>query len=216
MDRLAANPERTLAQLGDALRMFDSRWDDARDWARQWFGAQSGASQWTPALLVRLCDHKDAGAQRLGRELLTTHFDVTDVTTYMLQLSQHPSPGMQLFVTNWLASAASQKPDVLARLEPYFLSVLSQANRGRLAKARVMQFLAAQAMHSEDIARIVARVFARQAVTGAITERAQYVAGLRSIQAAFPELDNPLQTASVRSVAPRRAPPAAPTGGPAA
>jgi hypothetical protein len=216
MDRLAANPERTLAQLGDALRMFDSRWDDARDWARQWFGAQSGASQWTPALLVRLCDHKDAGAQRLGRELLTTHFDVTDVTTYMLQLSQHPSPGMQLFVTNWLASAASQKPDVLARLEPYFLSVLSQANRGRLAKARVMQFLAAQAMHSEDIARIVARVFARQAVTGAITERAQYVAGLRSIQAAFPELDNPLQTAPVRSVAPRRAPPAAPTGGPAA
>lgn len=212
-DQLAAHPERTLAELGDALRMFDSRWDDARDWARQWFGAQSGASQWTPALLVRLCDHKDAGAQRLGRELLTTHFDVTDVTTYMLQLSQHPSPGMQLFVTNWLASAASRKPDVLARLEPYFLSVLSQANRGRLAKARVMQFLAAQAVHSEDIARIVARVFARQAVTGAITERAQYVAGLRSIQAAFPGLDNPLQTAPVRSVAPRRALPAAPAGG---
>ncbi|MFS2168418.1 hypothetical protein ACCD09_32305, partial [Variovorax sp. Varisp62] len=127
-------------------------------WARQWFGAHSGtegsASHWTPALLVRLCDHKDAGAQRLGRELLTTHFDVTDVTTYMLQLSQHPSPGMQLFVTNWLASAASRNADVLARLEPYFLSVLSQANRGRLAKARVMQFLAAQAAHSEDIARI--------------------------------------------------------------
>lgn len=208
MEQLAAQPQRTLAQLGDALRMFDSRWDDARDWARQWFAAQGAAGQWTPSLLVRLCDHKDAGAQRLGRELLTTHFDVTDVTTYMLQLSQHPSPGMQLFVTNWLASAAGQKPEVLARLEPYFLSVLSQANRGRLAKARVMQFLAAQAVHSEDIARIVARVFARQAVTGAITERAQYVAGLRSIQQAFPGLDNPLQTATVRSVAPRLALPA--------
>lgn len=220
MDQLAANPQRTLSQLGDALRIFDSRWDDARDWARQWFGAHSGtegsASHWTPALLVRLCDHKDAGAQRLGRELLTTHFDVTDVTTYMLQLSQHPSPGMQLFVTNWLASAASRNADVLARLEPYFLSVLSQANRGRLAKARVMQFLAAQAAHSEDIARIVARVFARQAVTGAITERARYVAGLRTIQAAFPALENPLQTAPVRGVAPRRALPVAPTGRPTA
>ncbi|QNK66630.1 HEAT repeat domain-containing protein [Variovorax sp. PAMC26660] len=219
MDQLAAHPQRTLAQLDDALRIFDSRWDDAREWARTWFGAHGSATEWTPPLLVRLCDHKDAGAQRLGRELLTTHFDVTDVTTYMLQLSQHPSPGMQLFVTNWLASAASQKADVLARLEPYFLSVLSQANRGRLAKARVMQFLAAQAAHSEDIARIVARVFARQAVTGAITERAQYVAGLRSIQALFPALDNPLQTAPVRSVTPRRALPAMPTlssGGPAA
>ncbi|RTQ37275.1 hypothetical protein EJP69_05975 [Variovorax gossypii] len=217
MDQLASNPGRTLSNLGDALRIFDSRWDDARDWARQWFGAQSGASQWTPALLVRLCDHKDAGAQRLGRELLTTHFDVTDVTTYMLQLSQHPSAGMQLFVTNWLASAASRNADVLARLEPYFLSVLSQANRGRLAKARVMEFLAAQAAHSEDIARIVARVFARQAVTGAIAERAQYVAGLRSIQALFPDLENPLQTAPVRSIAPRRAPPSvAPSRGPVA
>ncbi|MET3475440.1 hypothetical protein [Variovorax atrisoli] len=219
-EQLAARPERTLAELGDALRIFDSRWDDARDWARRWFGSQGESSLWTPALLVRLCDHKDAGAQRLGRELLTTHFDVTDVTTYMLQLSQHPSPGMQLFVTNWLASAASRNADVLARLEPYFLSVLSQANRGRLAKSRVMEFLAAQAVHSEDIARIVARVFARQAVTGAITERAQYVAGLRSIQEAFPLLDNPLQTATVRSIAPRRAPlppsSAARTGGPAA
>ena len=216
MDQLAAHPERTLAELGDALRIFDSRWDDAREWARHWFAAQGQASQWTPPLLVRLCDHKDAGAQRLGRELLTTHFDVTDVTTYMLQLSQHPSPGMQLFVTNWLASAAGRKPDVLARLEPYFLSVLSQANRGRLAKARVTAFLAAQAAHSEDIARIVARVFARQAVTGAITERAQYVAGLRSIQAQFPGLSNPLQTAPVRSVAPRRAQPTSTAGGPAA
>ncbi|MGJ7575105.1 hypothetical protein ACSFBX_31615 [Variovorax sp. RB2P76] len=212
MDQLAAQPQRTLAHLGDALRIFDSRWDDARDWAREWFAAQGGAEQWTPSLLVRLCDHKDDGAQRLGRELLTTHFDVTDVTTYMLQLSQHPSPGMQLFVTNWLASAAGHKPEVLARLEPYFLSVLSQANRGRLAKARVMQFLAAQAAHSQDIARIVARVFARQVVTGALTERAQYVAGLRSIQQAFPELENPLQTEPVRSVAPRRSPRLAPHG----
>lgn len=201
--QLAARPAHTLAHLGDALRVFDSRWDDTLLWARDWFDAQGHAGPWTPQLLVRLCDHKSHAAQWLGRKLLTTHFDVTDVTTYMLQLSQHPSPGMQLFVTNWLASAAGQKPEVLARLEPYFLSVLSQANRGRLAKARVLQFLAAQALHSQDIARIVARVFARQAVSGALTERAQYVAGLRSIQAAFPALDNPLQTAPVRSVAPR-------------
>ncbi|MFS2167276.1 hypothetical protein, partial [Variovorax sp. Varisp62] len=62
----------------------------------------------------------------------------------------------------------------------------------------------------------VARVFARQAVTGAITERARYVAGLRTIQAAFPALENPLQTAPVRGVAPRRALPVAPTGRPTA
>ena len=212
-EQLAAQPERTLAQLDDALRIFDSRWDDALAWARQWFAAQDQSPQWTPALLVRLCDHKDPGAQRLGRELLTAHFELTDVTTYMLQLSQHPSSGMQLFVTNWLAAAAGGKPEVLARLEPYFLTVLSQANRGRLAKARVSEFLTAQAEQSEEAARIVARVFARQAVSGAITERARYVAGLRSIQQRYPALENPLQAAPVRAVAPRRA---AVAGGPAA
>lgn len=209
MAQLAAQPQRTLAALDDALRIFDSRWDDARRWAREWFAAQGGDPAWAPAQLVRLCDHPDPGAQQLGRELLARHFDVADVTTYLLQLSQHPSPGMQLFVSNWLAAAAGGRAEVMQRLEPYFISVLSQANRARVAKARIAQFLREQAAQSAELAAIGARVFARQAVSGAMGERARYIAGLREIQARYPELENPVQVLPVRAVAPERMQPRA-------
>jgi cellulose synthase operon protein C len=204
MGQLGGNAQRTFAHLDQALRIFDSRWDDVQQWALGWFTEHASHAAWTPEILVRLCDHKTPAVQRLGRELLTQKFDVTDITTYMLQLSQHPSAGMQLFVTNWLAAAAKNQPDMLAKLTPYFLSVLSQANRGRLAKDRVLQFLTAQAAQSKELADLVAKVFARQAVTGAMADKAQYITGLRNIQTHYAELENPLKTIPPRSVPARR------------
>jgi cellulose synthase operon protein C len=93
---------------------------------------------------------------------------------------------------------------MLTKLTPYFLSVLSQANRGRIAKDRVLQFLTAQAVQSKELAEVVAKVFARQAVTGAMTDKAQYITGLRNIQTHYAELENPLKTIPPRSVPARR------------
>ena len=95
---------------------------------------------------------------------------------------------MQLFVSTWLESASAGDIDKLRRLEPYFLTVLSQVNRGRTAKNRVQDFLARQAMLSDDIAAFVARLFARQVVTVAIGDKARYIEALRAIQARWPHL----------------------------
>ncbi len=206
MGQIGDHAQRTFAHLDQALRIFDSRWDDVQQWALGWFTQHASHAAWTPEILVRLCDHKTPAVQRLGRELLTQRFDVTDVTTYMLQLSQHPSAGMQLFVTHWLAAAASSQPDMLAKLTPYFLSVLSQANRSRIAKDRVLQFLTAQAAQSKELADLVAKVFARQAVTATMADKVQYITGLRNIQTHYVELENPLKKIPPRSVPARRGP----------
>lgn len=175
-------------QMEAGLRLLDSTWDDTRAFAREFFSKQCTSADWTPALLVSLCDHLDPEVQRFGRTMLTTHFDVADVTEYMLKLSQHPSANMQLFVSSWLASASAGDLSKLERLEPYFLNVLSQVNRGRVVKNRVLEFLRAQAQLSEAIAAFVARLFVRQVLTVAIADKAQYIEGLRAIQARFPAL----------------------------
>ncbi|MDM5181896.1 hypothetical protein PO883_32490 [Massilia sp. DJPM01] len=175
-------------QMEAALRLLDSSWDDTRAFAREFFSKQCGTEDWNPSLLVSLCDHLDPEVQRFGRTMLTTHFDVADVTEYMLKLSQHPSANMQLFVSGWLASASAGDLSKLERLEPYFLNVLSQVNRGRVVKNRVLDFLRAQAQASEAIAAFVARLFARQVLTVAIADKAQYIEGLRAIQERFPAL----------------------------
>lgn len=184
----SAHPEQARAQMEAALRLFDSKFDDTREFATQFFSTAFTREDWTPLLLVNLCDHLDPAAQRFGRAMITTHFDVADITEYMLKLSQHPSANMQLFVSAWLESASGGNVERLRRLEPYFLSVLSQVNRGRVVKTRVQAFLREQAALSEDIAAFVAQVFARQVVTVAIADKAQYIEGLRAIQERYPRL----------------------------
>ena len=183
-----AHPDRARAQLEAALRLFDSRFDDTRAFAIRYFGSVCTREDWTPVLLVSLCDHADPAAQRFGRAMITTHVDVADAADFMFKLSQHPSANMQLFVSSWLESTCAGDVDRLARLEPYFLTVLSQVGRGRTAKDRVQDFLARQALLSEDIAAFVARLFARQVVTVAIGDKARYIEALRAIQAHYPQL----------------------------
>lgn len=187
-----ANPAQVRDQLEAALRIFDSRWDDSKDFASVFFQTHIPRAHWSPLLLVNLCDHLDPVVQRFGRTMITTHFDVADVTEYMVKLSQHPSANMQLFVSSWLESASAGDLQKLQRLELYFLAVLSQVNRGRVVKARVQAFLRAQAVVSEDIAAFVARLFARQVLTVAIADKAQYIEGLRAIQERFPALSGVL------------------------
>jgi len=183
-----AHPDLARAHLEDALRLFDSRFDDTREFAATYFADTCGNGDWTPLLLVSLCDHPEPAAQRFGRAMITAHFDVADITDTMAKLSQHTSANMQLFVSNWLESASAGDVGQLQRLEPYFLSVLSQVNCGRVVKGRVQTFLREQAALSEDIAAFVARLFARQVVTVAIADKAQYIEGLRVIQQRYPNL----------------------------
>ncbi len=193
-----AHPELACASMEDTVRLLDSKWDDARAFSCEYLRSACAQQDWTPALLVSLCDHLDPAVQRFGREMLTTHFEVADVTEYLLKLSQHPSANMQLFVSNWLESAAAGDAECLQKLEPYFLAVLSQVNRARVVKNRVLTFLRDQATHSEAIAALVARLFARQVVTVAIADKAQYIEGLRAIQARYPALPAALTIAPPR------------------
>ena len=183
-----AHPATVRAHLEAALRLFDSRFDDTRAFATDFFARVCAAGDWTPLLLVSLCDHPEPAAQRFGRTMISMHLEGADGVDLMLKLSQHPSANMQLFVSAWIEAASGGDILRLRRLEPYFLTVLSQVNRGRVARQRVQVFLRAQAMLSPEIGAFVAALFARQVVTMAIGDKAHYIDSLRAIQARYPEL----------------------------
>lgn len=183
-----AHPKRARLALEAALRLFDSRFDDSAEFAIDYFGTICTPADWNPLLLVSLCDHPQPAAQRFGRAMITASLDVADIAETMLKLSQHPSPNMQRFVSAWMERTSGGDINKLRSLEPYFLSVLSQANRGRLARLRVQAFLGAQAMLSEEIGAFVAQLFARQVVTMAIGDKGRYIEALRAIQQQYPTL----------------------------
>ncbi len=187
----AMNPN-ALEEMSKAVRLLDSPWEDSRTFWIRTFRMFFTAEDFTPALLVSVCDSVREDVQQLGRELITRFFKDENGDEYLLKLSEHPSADLQLFATNYLERYAKDNPARLKELRHYFLSVLSRVNKARTAKNRVMAFLAVEAEKSEEAAHIVAEIFARQAVTIAIGDRAAAIEAMLRLREKYPDIALPI------------------------
>jgi hypothetical protein len=140
--------------------------------------------------------------QAFGRELLTRSFREEDGPTLLLRLSEHPSPAVQLFATNYLERFASGKPALVEQLVPYFIRVLSQVNKGRVARQRVLGFLQREGRGTEANGRVAMEVLHRMSATIAIEHRAAALEAMVAIARAQPAIPIPFH---IRPVEVRRA-----------
>ncbi len=185
-------PERIKQEQEEALRIVDADWDDTRNFAFEYFRTTFTEDDWTPDLLVSLCDSGRADVQAFGRAMITRFFDETHGADYLLKLSQHPSADLQLFATNYLEGFATDNLERFQKLEPYFITILSQVNKGRVAKDRILHFLRTEAMKDEDTAQIAVRILTRQSLTLAIGDKATCIETLRDIQKIYPAIETPI------------------------
>ena len=190
--RQATNPDGHLDEMARAVRLLDTRWEDARAFFFAAFRTRLGASDFTPGILVSVCDSVRAEVQQFGRELVTKYFSEEAGPEYMLKLSEHPSAELQLFVTNYLERYCADDPQRLRELSHYFTSVLSRVNKARVAKARVIAFLTSEAQKSEEAARVVAEILARQSATVAVGMKASAIEAMLAIRRAYPDIPLPL------------------------
>ena len=193
------NLERIREQAIDAFRIFNATWPDSREFAMEFFREYFPEERWTPELIVALCDNPHDDVQAFGREILLRNFHNEKGTEYLLMLSQHPSLNVQLFVTGFLEEQASGDPATIERLEPFFVSVLSNVNKGRVSKDRVLEFLIEEARHSEPVARLTANILSRQSLTIVSKDRARMVSAMLLLGRLYPDLELPLTQKPLRS-----------------
>jgi len=185
---------RVQADMASAVRILDAKWRDSREWAFGFFrGAAFGRAQFTPDVLVSVTDSVRDDVQAFGRELLQKYFDDSDGPALLHKLSEHPSRAVQLFATNYLERFAAGRPDKLEPLMPYFTSVLSRVNQGRVAKQRVLAFLTASGSRDVASANIVIPLMFRLAATISIEYRAQAIEAMMAIHRARPEVPLPIR-----------------------
>ncbi|WP_431101609.1 hypothetical protein [Roseateles noduli] len=181
-------------QAEQLLPLAEADFDDAVDYTRTLFGERLPDESLAVELLIAWVDHPKAWVQALGRARLVRRMSAADASLCLTRLSQHPGTQVQLFVTQWLLELPTDdKPQLAQRLRaltPYFLTVLSQVHRGRAAKSRITAFLRAQT-DDAGTAAVVAEIFARQVVTASLTDKPQYIAGLRDIAARHPGIALP-------------------------
>jgi hypothetical protein len=195
---------RVQANMASAVRILDAKWRDSREWAFGFFrGAAFSRAQFTADVLVGVIDSVRDDVQAFGRELVQKHFDDGDGPALLARLSEHPSRAVQLFATNYLERFAAGRPDKLEPLMPYFASVLSRVNQGRVAKQRVLRFLTASGSRDVASATIVIPLLYRLAATISVEYRAAALEAMMAIHRARPEVPLPVRIRPV-SVRPAR------------
>ena len=184
---------RMQADAGATAKLTDSRWDDTRQ-----FGVQFIRDHFldgeilTPDVLVCICDSVRPSTQQFGRQLITQLFQQGHGEQYVLQLSEHPSESMQMFASNFLDQHARDNPEQIQELAPYFLSVLTRVNKGRIAKDRTLSTLEREGLKTESAAKIVTQILARVSATNAILDRGRMIEILLKLKTAWPDVASPI------------------------
>ncbi len=179
-------------QMRSAVRLLESKWNDSREFATKIFTTEFTTQDWTPEVMVSICDSVREDVRKFGRDLVTRNFQESFGQEYLLKLSEHPSADMQIFVTNYLENYGADNPERLRELTPYFVRVLSNVNRGRIAKQRIFSFLETEAQKSETAARIVAEILTRQSATIAINDKATALQTMLKIHKLYPQISLPI------------------------
>ncbi|MEM9539033.1 MAG: WGR domain-containing protein [Cyanobacteria bacterium P01_E01_bin.42] len=192
LENIGGNTEEMLA----AVRLLEAKWDDSREFAFRIF-RDLPSDYWSPEVIITACDSIREDVRRFGRDLVTRYFQASNGQEYLLKFSEHPSTDMQVFATNYLQNYAAGNCDRLSELKPYFITVLSGVNRGRVAKQRIFNFLQAEAKKSEIAAQIVAEILTRQSLTIAIGDKANAIQTMLQIRQTHPEITLPLQVKDV-------------------
>jgi predicted DNA-binding WGR domain protein len=185
------------SELMGLVNILDADWEDGRATGMALFGEWLTPSELNPAILINICDSNRADVRKFGRDLVTRCFQDRDGEEYLLKFSEHPATDMQLFTTQYLESYASDNPDRLQELMPYFVRVAGQINRAKIAKQRVFAFLDRESTKSEAAAKIVAEILARQSATIAIGERAKSIEIMLKIHHKYPDLPLAISVKSV-------------------
>ncbi|HSO34091.1 MAG TPA: hypothetical protein VLT33_16265 [Labilithrix sp.] len=184
---------RIRASMAEASRILDATWEDSRAFAFAFFRDRLGPDAFDADVLVTILDSVREDVQAFGRELAQKYFKDEDGPVLMTKLSEHPSVAVQRFTTNYLARFAAGDSARLALMVPYFTSVLSRVNQGRVAKQRVLAFLEEEGGKNEEAARLVLGILHRISATIAVEYRGAAIAAMVSIHHSQPGVVLPLR-----------------------
>jgi hypothetical protein len=187
------NLDRIKSETGTMIRLLDAKWDDTRNFAFEFIKNNFRKEDFTPQSLISICDSVREDVQSFGKDLITKFFEDEDGEEYLVKLSEHSSPNLWLFVTNYFEEYASNKPEKLKLLANYFKRVLCSVNKNRIAKERIFIFLENEAMKSEELSTIVAEILTFVSITISTMYKATTIRIMTKIRQNYPNIALPIE-----------------------
>jgi len=179
-------------ELEDALKIFNSNWQDVIDWAILYFKENIESKNWTIEMLLYVSDHTKTDVQDFGREMIITHSSEDKGLPLLIKLQEHPSKKMQFFVTNYLNNYASDKVEIILQLESFFKTSLFNINTNRATKTRIYSFLKQESIKNEKVAKMTVKIINSVLGTKTMLDNSNNIDVLLEIITVYPNLEVPL------------------------
>lgn len=186
------NVARINYELETALLIFNTKWQDVIEWGCTYFDEHIDAKNWHAEMLLYVCDHIKEQVQSFGRKMVTKHFTEEKGLPLLISLQEHPTKGMQFFVTNYLDTYASDNISVILQLENYFKTTLFYINTNRATKTRVYSFLEKEAIKHKEIAIMTVRVLTAILDTKTLADKNKMIDILLTISETHTDVEVPL------------------------
>lgn len=186
------NVARINYELEGALRIFNTHWQDVINWACDYFSSSIDAKNWTVEMLLYACDHVKEDVQSFGRSMVTKHFSEEKGLPLLVSLQEHPTKGMQFFVTNYLNKYATGNVAVILQLESYFKTTLFYINTNRTTKTRVYSFLEKESIKNKEVAEMTVRILTSVIDTKTIADKDKIIDILLTITETYIDVEVPL------------------------
>ena len=183
------NIEKVKYENMEAIKILDSDWEETRTFAQAYFNSNYTEKEWEPNVVISLCDSIRPQTQDYGTRILGKYFKAENGEKFLVALSEHPDPIIELYSTNYLNQFAFNNTQILSNLKPYFVRILSAINSRRVAKDRVINFLEKQSTTSKESAVYVADILNELVGTIMIQENEKYVSLLYKIKQEHPEIN---------------------------
>lgn len=183
------NVSRIRYEKDKALNLLDSKWDDTRAFAFQFFKTEFTDADWDSDTLIGIIDSIRPDVEAFGSELITRYFKPEKALEYLTKLSEHPSVNVQGFITNYLSIYATGNVEAIATLEYYFRSVLTRVNKARVAKDRILNFLRQEALNDVKVAEIITPILDDMSAQSTVQDKAVCINILAEIKSNYPHLD---------------------------
>lgn len=184
-------------KLNKVMRFFDSKREDSRKYASAEFAKLFSDNDWTPELLIGLCDSIYPDVREFGISMIRKMFKSEHGIEYLTKLSESPSSDIQFFATSYLDEYVKDDIEKIKELVPYFKRVLANVNRSRTAKNRILNFLSSKYKNNIDTARIIADIISWYSATDSINDKSKAITLMLNIAKEYPGLDLPLKINSL-------------------
>ncbi|MEQ8190604.1 MAG: hypothetical protein ABRQ39_21740, partial [Candidatus Eremiobacterota bacterium] len=192
---IKSNPARWQEDIFLLISLTESKWEDTRRFAIDFFEENFSVEKFTPDIITGFCDSLHKDIQDFGKSLVTKYLKDGYILEF-IRLTEHPELNIQELALDLVIEKMDHEAEKIKQLLPFFRTILFRVNKGRKIKDKLFKYLEYISLKNAFIAAEVMTLL--EDYGSSMTERdfSSCLAIMTEIKAKYPYIKCPVEILS--------------------